>query len=48
MDSRTNDLLWRAVATETMEQNPKPEKVEKKINKAVKKMFKKFPPPQDK
>jgi hypothetical protein len=36
------NLIWRAVAETTVTQDP--EKVEKKINRAAEKMFKRFPP----
>ena len=41
-DSNSRQLLWRGTATDTM--SDKPEKNEKKLNKAVEKMFDKFPP----
>ena len=37
-----NKLVWRGVASDTVSDDP--EKNEKKINKAAKKMFEKFPP----
>ncbi len=39
-----DSLIWRAVATKTLPTNPKPAKIEKRINKVVGKMFRKFPP----
>ena len=42
VDARTGELVWRAVAGDTIPQNPK--KVEKKINKIATRMFKDFPP----
>ena len=45
-DIKNKDLVWRATASDTMSDNP--QKNEKKINKAVEKMFKKYPPPQGK
>lgn len=39
---KSNALVWRGVATETLKDNP--QKVAKQINKVVMKMFKKFPP----
>lgn len=41
-DAKEKALLWRGTATDTV--NDKPEKNEKKINKSLEKMFKKFPP----
>jgi hypothetical protein len=39
---KSNELVWRGVATETLSDNP--QKIAKRINKVVAKMFKKFPP----
>lgn len=41
-DSKTGDLVWRANARDTVENNS--DKMEKKINTAVEKAFKRFPP----
>jgi hypothetical protein len=41
-DNHTKKLVWRGVATETL--TGKPEKDEKKLDKAVEDMFKHFPP----
>ena len=41
-DGRTKQLVWRGVATDTLAE--KPEKDTKKIEKAVEKLFKDFPP----
>jgi hypothetical protein len=41
-DARTKRLLWRGVASDTL--SDKPEKNQKKLEKAVSKMFDKFPP----
>ena len=42
-DAKTKKLLWLGSASNTI--SDKPEKNEEKINKALDKMFKKFPPP---
>ena len=42
-DSSTKKLIWRGVASDTL--SGKPEKDEKKLDKAVAEMFKNFPPP---
>ena len=42
-DAKTKKLLWMGNASDTL--SDKPEKNEKKINNALEKMFKKFPPP---
>jgi hypothetical protein len=39
------DLLWRGTASTRVGRSSNPEKSQKTINKAVGKMFKKFPPP---
>ena len=41
-DTKTGDLVWRANASDTVEDNA--QKMEKKINAALDKAFKKFPP----
>lgn len=41
-DARTKRLIWRGTAEDTL--SDKPEKNEKKLQQAVEKMFKKFPP----
>ena len=41
VDSETGRLVWRAVGTGTVRD---PERNEKRINKAAKKMFKRYPP----
>jgi hypothetical protein len=41
-DGRTKQLIWRGQATETL--SSKPEKNEHKLDEAVQKMFKDFPP----
>ena len=49
-DAKTKNGVWRGVATQTLENGPTgnslrdAQAVEKPINKAVQKMFKKFPP----
>jgi Domain of unknown function (DUF4136) len=49
-DARTKNEVWQGTATHTLEQGPTGDrvrdakKVEQPINKAVQKMFKKFPP----
>jgi hypothetical protein len=42
-DAKTKKLLWMGNASDTL--SDKPEKNADKINKVVKKMFEKFPPP---
>jgi hypothetical protein len=43
-DGSSKKLIWRASSTETL--SSKPDKNEKKLEKAVEDMFKKFPPTQ--
>ena len=43
-DSKNKDLVWRGVASKTIDQKAKPEKQEKNLKKAVAKLLKKYPP----
>jgi hypothetical protein len=43
-DSSKHDLVWRGVASKTLDPKAKPEKREKNLNKAAAKMLKKYPP----
>jgi hypothetical protein len=45
-DARTKQLVWRGTATDTVSENP--EKNEKKLKKAMEKMFRKYPPEKKK
>ncbi|HVM74603.1 MAG TPA: DUF4136 domain-containing protein [Candidatus Saccharimonadales bacterium] len=47
-ESVKKDLVWRGVASKTIDSKAKPEKQEKNINKAVAKLLKNFPPPPKK
>ena len=47
-DPAAKQLVWRGVASKTLDPNAKPEKKEKNINKAVQKLLKKYPPQQNK
>ena len=42
VDAGSKELVWRGMASQTLASNP--EKSEKRIQKVVKKLFKKFPP----
>lgn len=42
-DPKTKKLLWLGTASDTLSDNP--DKNQKKLNSALQKMFKKFPPP---
>jgi len=44
-DSANKDLAWRGVASKTLDPKAKPEKQEKNLAKAVKKLLKNYPPP---
>jgi len=46
MNPAKKQLIWRGTATDTL--SDKPDKNNKKIQKAVKKLFEKYPPPQKK
>jgi hypothetical protein len=43
-DSANHDLVWRGVASKTIDENAKPEKQQKNLAKAVKKLMKDYPP----
>lgn len=45
-DSANKDLVWRGVASKTLDEKAKPEKREKNLAKAMKKLFKNYPPVQ--
>jgi len=45
VDAKTDKLVWRGLASDTLSSNPTPEKSEKRINKAMAKLFNKFPVP---
>lgn len=42
------DLVWRGVATKTIDPKAKPEKQQKNLAKAIKKLLKNYPPPPKK
>ena len=43
-DSAGHSLIWRGVASKTLDMKAKPEKRQKNLNKAVAKMLKNYPP----
>ena len=43
-DSANRDLVWRGVASKTLDEKAKPDKQQKNLAKAVKKLFKNYPP----
>jgi hypothetical protein len=43
-DSHSKQLVWRGTASKTLDPKAKPEKKQKNIGKAVKKLLKNFPP----
>src|SRR5215471_6865665 len=43
-DSANKDLVWRGVASKTIDPKAKPEKREKNLAKAMEKLLKKYPP----
>jgi hypothetical protein len=45
VDAKTDLLVWRGVATDTLSTNPTPEKSAKRINKAMAKLFNRYPVP---
>lgn len=44
-DSTAHNLVWRGVASKTIDSKAKPEKQQKNLAKAVKKLLKNYPPP---
>ena len=44
-DSANHNLVWRGVASKTIDPKAKPEKQEKNLKKAVTKLLKNYPPP---
>jgi hypothetical protein len=44
-DSANHDLVWRGLASKTISPKAKPEKQEKNLAKAVRKLLKNYPPP---
>jgi len=47
-DAATKKLVWRGVASKTVDAGTKPEKRQKNITKAADKMLKNYPPPMKK
>ena len=43
-DSANKDLVWRGIGSKTIDQNAKPDKQQKNLNKTVTKMLKNYPP----
>ncbi|HTT23276.1 MAG TPA: DUF4136 domain-containing protein [Candidatus Sulfotelmatobacter sp.] len=44
-DSANKDMVWRGLASKTLDPKAKPDKQQKNLNKAVTKMLKNYPPP---
>ena len=44
-DSSNHDLVWRGLASKTINKKAKPDKQEKNLTKAVAKLLKNYPPP---
>jgi hypothetical protein len=44
MDAKTRSMVWRSAVSKDLNLGDNPEKWEKKLNKAVEKMFKRYPP----
>jgi hypothetical protein len=47
-DSKNHDLVWRGLASKTIDPKAKPDKQEKNLAKAVAKLLKNYPPPPPK
>lgn len=45
-DRNGHDLVWRGVASKTIDTKAKPDKVQKNLTKAATKMLKNYPPPK--
>ena len=45
-DAKKNQLVWRGMGVKEVNTQAKPEKRDKSINEAVKKIFKNYPPKQ--
>ena len=43
-DSANKDLVWRGLASKTIDEKAKPDKQQKNLTKAIKKLFKNYPP----
>ena len=44
-DSKKKELVWRGVASKTLDPKVKPDKRQKNLEKAVAKLLKNYPPP---
>jgi hypothetical protein len=44
IDAAKQELVWRGTATGVMDENPDPNKIEKKVNEVVAKILKDYPP----
>jgi hypothetical protein len=47
-DPTQKELVWRGVATKTLDPKAKPDKKQKNINKAAETLLKNYPPPPNK
>jgi hypothetical protein len=47
-DASRKQLVWRGIASKTLDPKAKPEKQDKNIAKAAQKMLKNYPPPKKK
>jgi len=47
-DSKNHDLVWRGIASKTIDTKAKPDKQQKNLTKAVAKLLKNYPPPPPK
>jgi hypothetical protein len=44
VDAKTGDVIWRGIARKDVDVDASPEKRDRNINRAVEKLFKKYPP----
>jgi hypothetical protein len=47
-DAKAEKIIWRGLASKTIDQKAKPDKQQKKLAKAVEKLLKNYPPPAKK
>jgi hypothetical protein len=47
-DTKNHDLVWRGVASKTIDPKAKPDKQQKNLTKTVAKLLKNYPPPPPK
>jgi len=46
VDGKTDQLVWRGYVTDTIEENPSPERMNQRLNEAFQRMLSNYPPPR--